>query len=51
MKKNNIDHLIFENSETVEDIFEKIKGWELESQLNLAVSFDKYQRDQFFSKI
>ena len=50
-KKDNTKSIVFSNDESTEILFEKIKGWEITSQVMFAVSFDNPKRKELFEKI
>ena len=49
--KEKTESIVFINDESTEALFEKIKGWEIISQINFAVSFDNPKRKELFKKI
>jgi hypothetical protein len=50
-KKDKTESIVFSNDESTEILFEKIKGWEITSQVKFAVSFDNPKRKELFEKI
>lgn len=50
-KKDKTESIVFSNDESTEILFEKIKGWEIASQVELTVSFDNPKRKELFEKI
>lgn len=50
-KKNKTESIVFSNDESTEILFEKIKGWEITSQVKFAVFFDNPKREELFEKI
>ncbi len=50
-KKDKKESIVFENIQSTEILFEKIKGWEITSQLEFAVSFDNPKRKELFERI
>jgi hypothetical protein len=50
-KKEKTEHIVSCNDESSETLFEKIKDWEITSQLNFAVSFDNLKRKELFNEI
>ena len=50
-KKDKTESIVFSNDESTEILFEKIKGWQIISQVEFAVSFDNPKRKELFDKI
>lgn len=50
-QKEKNEPIVVGNDESTEALFEKIKGWEIISQVKVAVSFDKPKRTELFNKI
>jgi hypothetical protein len=50
-KKDKTESIVFSNDESAEILFEKIKGWEISSQVEFIVSFDNPKRKELFEKI
>lgn len=50
-KKDKTASIVFGNDESTEILFEKIKGWQITSQVEFAVSFDNPKRKELFEKI
>lgn len=50
-KKDKPESIVFSNSESTEILFQKIKGWEIISQVEFTVSFDNPKRKELFEKI
>jgi hypothetical protein len=50
-KKDKTESIVFSTDESTEILFEKIKGWEITSQVKFAVSFDNPERKELFEKI
>jgi len=50
-KKDKTESIVFSNDESTEILFEKIKGWEISSQVEFAISFDNPKRKELFEKI
>ena len=50
-KKDKTESIVFSNDENTEILFEKIKGWEIASQVKFTVSFENPKRKELFEKI
>ena len=50
-KKDKTESIVFSNNESTEILFEKIKGWEIASQVEFTVSFENPKRKELFEKI
>jgi hypothetical protein len=50
-QKEKNEHIVVGNDESTETLFEKIKDWEIISQVKVAVSFDNPKRAELFNKI
>lgn len=50
-KKDKTESIVFSNDESTEILFEYIKGWQITSQVEFAVSFDNPKRKELFEKI
>ena len=50
-KKDKTESIVFSNDESTEILFEKIKGWEIASQVEFTVSFENPKRKELFEKI
>jgi len=50
-KKDKTESIVFSNDESTEILFEKIKNWEIASQVEFTVSFENPKRKELFEKI
>lgn len=50
-KKLKSESIVIGNNESTEELFQKIKGWKITSQVEFAISLDKPKRKELFEKI